>query len=230
MPSLEELFSQVEAARGDIIGLNQALVRIPSVNTGAMPTGNETPVCEYARDWLSEDGISSEILESAPNRGNLISRLEGSSGNAGLLFMSHTDVVPVEDEGKWRFPPFSATIHDERIYGRGSSDCKGLLTAQLMAVRLLKRSGIQLKDSLILAAGADEEHGGRYGFDWLAEHHPERIKAPFAVNEGGGVPIDSPSGLTYLLGVGEKGRLQVEVNIKGASAHASLPWLGNNAL
>ena len=230
MHSLEELLSQVDAAREEIIGLNQALVRITSVNTGAMPTGNETPVCEYVRDWLSEDGISSEILESAPNRGNLISRLEGSSGNAGLLFMSHTDVVPVEDEGKWRFPPFSATIHDERIYGRGASDCKGLLTAQLMAIRLLKRSGIQLKDSLILAAGADEEHGGRYGFGWLAEHHPERIKAPFAVNEGGGVPIDSPSGLTYLLGVGEKGRLQVEVNITGASAHASLPWLGNNAL
>ena len=96
MPGLEELFSQVDAARGDIIDLNQALVRIPSVNTGAMPTGNETPVCEYVRDWLSEDGISSEIIESAPNRGNLISRLEGSSGNAGLLFMSHTDMVPVE--------------------------------------------------------------------------------------------------------------------------------------
>ena len=230
MPNLDDLFSQVDAARDDILALEQALVRIPSVNTGFMPTGDETPVCEYVRDWLAEDGISSEILEAAPNRGNLIARLEGRSGKAGLMFMSHTDVVPVEDESKWRFPPFSATIADDRVFGRGSSDCKGLLTAQLMAMRLLKRNGIQLEDGLILASGADEEHGGRYGFGWLAENHPEKLAAPFAVNEGGGTPIQAAGTLTYVLGVGEKGRLQVEIDVKGTSSHASVPWQGTNAL
>ena len=230
MPDLDDLFSQVDAAREDILALEQALVRIPSVNTGFMPTGDETPVCEYVRDWLAEDGIPSEILEAAPNRGNLIARLEGRSGKAGLMFMSHTDVVPVEDESKWRFPPFSATIAEDRVFGRGSSDCKGLLTAQLMAMRLLKRNGIQLEDGLILASGADEEHGGRYGFGWLAENHPEKLAAPFAVNEGGGTPIQAAGVLTYVLGVGEKGRLQVEIDVKGTSSHASVPWQGTNAL
>ena len=160
MPNLDELFAQVDAAQDDIVALEQALVRIPSVNTGFMPTGDETPVCEYARDFLAQDGIPSEILESAPNRGNLIAGLDGRSGKAGLMFMSHTDVVPVEDASEWRFPPFSATIADGRIFGRGASDCKGLLTAQLMAMRLLRRNGIALEDGLILAAGADEEHAG----------------------------------------------------------------------
>ncbi len=230
MPNLEELFRQVDEARDDIIALEQALVRIPSVNTGFMPTGDETPVCELARDFLREDGIESEILESAPNRGNLIARLEGKSGKAGLMFMSHTDVVPVEDDTKWRFPPFSATIADDRIFGRGASDCKGLLTAQLMAVRILRRNGIELEDGLILAAGADEEHGGRYGFGWLADNYPEKLAAPFAVNEGGGTPIQATGALTYVLGVGEKGRLQVEIDVKGTSSHASVPWQGTNAL
>jgi acetylornithine deacetylase/succinyl-diaminopimelate desuccinylase-like protein len=230
MPTLEELFAQVDTQREDIIALEQALVRIPSVNSGFMPTGDETPVCEYIRDWLAEDGIQSEILGRTPERGNIIARIEGSNPEAGLMFMSHTDVVPVEEEEKWRFPPFSATIADGRIYGRGASDCKGLLTAQLYAMRLLVRNGIQLEDSLILCSGADEEHGGRYGFGWLAENHPEKIRAPFAVNEGGGTPIDSPSGLTYLLGTGEKGRLQVEIEVKGVSSHASVPWQGTNAL
>ena len=230
MPTLEELFAQVDAQREDIIALEQALVRIPSVNSGFMPTGDETPVCEYIRDWLAEDGIQSEILGRTPERGNIIARIEGSNPEAGLMFMSHTDVVPVEEEEKWRFPPFSATIADGRIYGRGASDCKGLLTAQLYAMRLLVRNGIQLEDSLILCSGADEEHGGRYGFGWLAENHPDKIRAPFAVNEGGGTPIDSPSGLTYLLGTGEKGRLQVEIEVKGVSSHASVPWQGANAL
>ncbi len=230
MPNLQELFAQVDASREDIIDLEQALVRIPSVNTGFMPTGNETPVCELARNFLAEDGIESEILESAPDRGNLIARIEGRSGKAGLLFMSHTDVVPVEDESKWQFPPFSATIHEGRIHGRGSSDCKGLLTCQLMAMRILKRNGIDLEDGLTLAAGADEEHGGRYGFGWLAERYPEKLAAPYAVNEGGGTPIKAAGAVTYVLGVGEKGRLQVEIDIKGTSSHASVPWQGTNAL
>ncbi len=230
MPDLTDLFRQVDQAENDIVALEQALVRIPSVNTGFMPTGDETPVCELARDFLAEDGIESEILESAPNRGNLIARLEGRSGDAGLMFMSHTDVVPVEDESKWRFPPFSATIAEGRIFGRGATDCKGLLTAQLMAVRILKRNGIELEDGLILAAGADEEHGGRYGFGWLADNYPEKLAAPFAVNEGGGTPIEAAGALTYVLGVGEKGRLQVEIDVKGTSSHASVPWQGTNAL
>lgn len=230
MPDLNDLLSQVDSMTDEIISLEQDLVRIPSVNTGIMPTGDETPVCEYIRDWLKVDGIDSEILGRVPERGNIIARLEGASGEAGLMFMSHTDVVPVEEEGKWRFPPFSATIDGNRIYGRGASDCKGLLTAQLTAMRLLKRNGIALKDSLILCSGADEEHGGRYGFGWLAENHPEKITAPFAVNEGGGTPIEAAGGLTYVLGVGEKGRLQIEIEVKGVSSHASVPWQGTNAL
>ena len=102
MSTIDDLLAQVEANRNQIIELEQELVRIPSVNTGFMPTGNETPVCEFAQGWLAKDGIASEILESAPGRGNLIARMEGRSGKAGLLFMSHTDVVPVEEEAKWR--------------------------------------------------------------------------------------------------------------------------------
>ena len=229
MPTLDELLGQVDSMEEEIVRLEQDLVRIPSVNTGFMPTGDETPVCEYADRFLAVDGIQSETLERAPGRGNFIAKLEGRSGKSGLMFMSHTDVVPVEEESKWRYPPFSAEIHDGRIYGRGASDCKGLLTAQLVAMRLLKRNGVELEDGLILASGADEEHGGRYGFGWLAESHPEKITAPYAVNEGGGTTIKAAGNTVYVVGVGEKGRLQIEIDVKGSSAHASVPWQGTNA-
>ena len=230
MSNLESLLDQVDDMRDEIIALEQALVRIPTVNTGFMPTGNETEACRYIEKWLSEDSIASETIESAPDRGNLIARLKGKSGKAGLMFMSHLDVGPGEEEEKWRVPPFSATVADGRIFGRGASDCKALLTCQLVAMRLLKRNNIELKDDLILASCADEEHGGRYGFGWMAEHHPEKLDAPYAVNEGGGVPISAAGALTYLLGIGEKGRLQLEIEVRGSSAHASTPWQGSNAL
>jgi acetylornithine deacetylase/succinyl-diaminopimelate desuccinylase-like protein len=230
MPNLDEILAQVDDETNEIIALEQALIQIPSVNSGTMPTGNETIVCNYIRDWLARDGVHADILESAPGRGNIITRLEGQSNKAGLMFMSHTDVVPVEDEAKWLYPPFSATIANGRIFGRGASDCKGLLTAQLMALRFLKRNNVKLADSLILASCADEEHGGRYGFGWMAKHFPDKLAAPYAINEGGGSPIDTAGTLTYVVGVGEKGRLQIEFTIKGISSHASVPWAGTNAL
>ena len=205
MSTLDELLVQVDAARDDIVKLEQDLVRIPSVNTGFMPTGNETAVCDYIRDWLAEDGVDSETLESAPGRGNIIASLKGRSDSPGLMFMAHLDVVPVEDETKWTYPPFSATIANGRIYGRGSSDCKALLTAQMMASRILLRNSVELKDDLLLSFSADEEHGGRYGVGWLADNHPEKITAPYAVNEGGGQPADAAGNLAYIVNLGRKG-------------------------
>ena len=229
MSQLDALLTQVDQNFDEILSLHRDLVRIPSVNTGFMPTGNETEAADYARQWLGQRGISSEILESDKDRGNLIAEMPGASGENKLLLMSHLDVVPVEDEAKWNYAPFGAEVDAGRVYGRGASDCKGLLACQMMAMSLLQRNGVELSDNLILASGADEESGGRYGFGWLAENHPEKIRAPLAVNEGGGTHLNVAGTTTYLLGVGEKGRLEVKLDIRGTSAHASTPWLGDNA-
>ena len=230
MDKFRDLTNQVDNHIDEIIQLEQDLVKIESVNSGTIPTGNETEVCEYIKVWLGKYDIKSSILESIPGRGNIIAELAGESSRNGLMFMSHTDVVPVEDTSKWQYPPFGGVLDKGRIYGRGASDCKGLLTSQMMAMKLLKVNGLALKENLILVSGADEEHGGRYGFGWLAENHPDKITARYAINEGGGTALSVAGTSAYQLGVGEKGRLQVEISIKGTSAHASMPWQGENAL
>ena len=230
MDKFRDLTNQVDNHIDEIIQLEQDLVKIESVNSGTIPTGNETEVCEYIKVWLGKYDIKSSILESIPGRGNIIAELSGESSRNGLMFMSHTDVVPVEDASKWQYPPFGGVLDKGRIYGRGASDCKGLLTSQMMAMKLLKVNGLPLKENLILVSGADEEHGGRYGFGWLAENHPDKITARYAINEGGGTALSVAGTSAYQLGVGEKGRLQVEISIKGTSAHASMPWQGENAL
>ena len=70
MTQLQDLLAQVDSARDDIIALEQALVRIPTVNTGFMPTGDESLVCEYVKEWLSMDGIECQILEAARKKNN----------------------------------------------------------------------------------------------------------------------------------------------------------------
>lgn len=226
---LDDLLQQVDKNQDELVAIEQALVRIPSVNTGVMPTGNETPVCEYIAAKLAANGIDSQTLESAPGRGNLVARMSGD-GSMRLLFMAHTDVVPVENETEWTYPPFGGEVHDGRVWGRGSHDMKGMLASEMMAMLLLKRAGVTLGGSLILAACADEEAGGVYGAGWLAKTNPELILADVAVNEGGGTAARTPSGLAYFLTVGEKGRYEVHITIEGRSWHASQPWRADNPL
>jgi acetylornithine deacetylase/succinyl-diaminopimelate desuccinylase-like protein len=227
MPTIEELLPSVEAARDEIIALHQEIVRIPTINYGSRPdTGDETAVAEVLHAKYQAEGIHSELIESAPGRGNVIARLPGQGKR--LLFMSHTDVVPVEDESLWEHPPFSATIDKGRIYGRGSDDDKGDVVAHMMAAILLHRAGVKLGGELILLAAADEESGGRWGAGWVAKNHPEKIRADWAINEGGGNPIRTSQGLVFPLCTGEKGRLEVKLTKMGRSGHASRPWAADN--
>ncbi len=230
MSELAALLSGVDALRDEMVAFHQDIVRFATVNTGAMPTGNETPCCEYIQTRLKGEGIEAEILESAPTRGNLIARLPGTGGGSSLLFMSHLDVVPVEDAATWSHPPFGAEIADDKIWGRGSDDAKSVTTASYFATVLLKRLGLPLRGDLIFTATADEESGGNYGYGWLAEHAPAKIRATYALNEGGGAPLLSREGLLYSLALGEKGRLEVTLTLAGRSAHASQPWNADNAL
>ncbi len=225
---IDNLLASVDNARDEIVDLLQTIVRVPSVNMGARAdTGNESAVCDVLRAKLQAENIDFQVHESAPGRGNLIARM-GPAGHNRLLVMSHTDVVPVEDESLWEHPPFSGTLDRGRIYGRGSDDDKTDVAAYCMAMLLLKRSGLRLQDGLVWLAAADEESGGRWGAGWVAEHHREMIKADVAVNEGGGVHVHSPAGLLYPVALGEKGRLEARITRQGRSGHASVPWRADN--
>lgn len=228
MVKLDTLFRLVDEQADEAVGLLVDLIRFETVNTGIMPTGDELPLCRYVQERLAAEGIAAEILPSAENRGNLIARLPGRTGRPRLLLMGHTDVVPVENAAEWRYPPFAGMVAEGRVWGRGAADMKDMVAAEIMALILLRRAGVELDGDLILAAAADEETGGAYGFGWLAEHAPDAIRADYAINEGGGGPIPLADGLAYTVQVGEKGRLEAHITLRGRPAHAASPWLGDN--
>src|SRR5207248_6053986 len=156
-------------------------------------------------------------------------RLPGEVDHSRLLLMSQSDVVPAGDERSWTKPPFGGVIEDGRLYGRGSSDMKGTVAAEAMALILLRRTGVPLRRSLTFLCAADEEAGGAWGAGWVAREHGARIRSDYALNEGGGTLVRMDDRLCCMLGLGEKGRYEVHIDVAGQACHAATAWRGDNA-
>lgn len=201
--------------------------RLLQLNT-TNPPGNERLAADLIADILAQNGLDATILESAPGRATLVSRLHGDGSLPALLIMGHTDVVTAEPD-KWEHGPFSGHMDEAGyIYGRGAVDMKQTVVAHLMAFLTVKRmfhdQGILPKRDLIFMALADEETGGKFGAHWVADHHPHLIQdAEFALNEGGGWGTEF-NGKRYIgIQAGEKGTSRFWLRARGKPGHGSVP-------
>ncbi len=207
-----------ESVGKEVVICLQDLLRFDTRN----PPGNETQAAEHLRAVLQSEGIESKIVGPHPDRGTIIARLHGDGSEAPLLLMSHTDVVAVEPE-KWTYAPFSGTIANECIYGRGALDMKNMVAMELMTMLLLKRTGVPLKRDVIFMAAADEEVGGFAGAGWVVDHYPELIRAAYALNEGGGTGIEINGQRYYTVQTAEKGTARFRLRTTGKPGHGSVP-------
>lgn len=145
-----------------------------------------------------------------------------------FLLMAHQDVVPVEEgtERGWELPPFAGERDEYHLYGRGSLDDKGSLIAILEAVEGLLEEGYSPVATVYLAFGHDEEAGGT-GAEAVAALLSDRgVRLSFVLDEGGAVAIDFFPGVDVpvaLVGIGEKGYVNVEVSARGQGGHSSAP-------
>jgi acetylornithine deacetylase/succinyl-diaminopimelate desuccinylase-like protein len=146
---------------------------------------NETEGARFLQAILEQHGIESELIESAPGRGNLYARLTGRQQGGGLLLLNHIDVVPA-DEAEWSRPPFEAVVRDGVLFGRGVLDMKGIAITQLAAFIQASKAPEGLQRDLVFLATADEEQGGDLGVVWLIENRPDIFEGiNWALNEGG---------------------------------------------
>jgi acetylornithine deacetylase/succinyl-diaminopimelate desuccinylase-like protein len=99
-----------------------------------------------------------------------------------------------------------------------------------MVMKLLKRNRVALKGDVILAATADEEQGGTSGADYLLRNYPEKISAPYVLNEGGGSAMPTRNGNVFTVQTAEKGILWFKVKAKGTPGHGSMPNVADNAI
>jgi acetylornithine deacetylase/succinyl-diaminopimelate desuccinylase-like protein len=211
--------------RDEAVGLLQELLRLNTVN----PPGNETIAAELLRSYLEGSDVSCELYAREPERANLVARIPGRGDGPSLLLLSHTDTV-VADPTEWSVDPWSGTLEDGCVWGRGALDMKGHVAAAATAIATLAREGFEPAGDLVFAATADEEVGVDVGLSWLCREHPDAVRTDYCVNEGGGERVFVDGRPLYLCTTAEKMSAPFRLRVHGRSGHASMPGIADNAL
>jgi acetylornithine deacetylase/succinyl-diaminopimelate desuccinylase family protein len=190
--------------------VSSQLVRINTEN----PPGRELEAARYVAERAAELGLKTRVLEHGGGRGSTVAVMESGQPGPVLMFNTHLDTVPIGSLDDWSFHPFEKGVAGGVLYGRGAVDAKGCLASMLAAIQLVERLE---RGCLVLAAVADEEVGG-LGSVQVAKYL-ERID--YAV-------LGEPTGLKLMLG--NRGRGEIVVEVRGTPAHAATPLKGVNAI
>jgi carboxypeptidase PM20D1 len=146
-----------------------------------------------------------------------------------VLFMSHMDVVPIEEitRPEWTHPPFDGVVEDGIIWGRGSLDDKIGVMSLLESMELLLAENIRPARSVYLAFGHDEEVGGEDGAEQIAKLLVSQgLRFDFVLDEGGAVTrgqIDGIDNEVAVIGVSEKGYVNLRLTVNAPGGHSSQP-------
>ena len=198
------LLDEVRRRRQELHELCASLIRIPSEN----PPGDTTALVAFVTEYLNACGIKPQIHAPKPHMPNVVATL--GTGRRNLVLSGHLDEFPAGDG--WTFPPFSGTLADGKIMGRGAGDMKAGLAVALFLVSLLRERDVELGGRVTIAFASDEETGGRWGTEWLLANVPDVRGDACLIGESSG---------TWSIGIGEKGVLWLRLVASGVSGHSA---------
>lgn len=182
----------------NLFELTKQLMSIPSVS------GEEEAAGFWLRDYLESLGWTVELQKVSENQNNVIAYLNETPR---VWLSTHMDTVP----------PFIAPTEDEeKIYGRGSCDAKGIIAAQIVAAELLRQQGIE---DIGLLYTVEEERASTGAK--VANDHPLAAKCEYLIN---GEPTDND------LAIGSKGAFRAKIKTTGRAAHSAYPEQGESAI
>lgn len=148
-------------------------------------------------------------------------------GSPHLVFAGHTDVVPAGPITEWQSPPFTPTISDGLLIGRGAADMKSSLAAMIVAVESLLREHPEHPGTLSFLITSDEEgeaiHGTAHAIRAL---HKEGIKPDYCVV---GEPSSSVA-LGDVVRCGRRGSLNAHLLVHGVQGHVAYPSAARNPI
>ncbi len=182
----------------ELFELTKQLMSIPSVS------GDEEAVGFWLRDYLTSLGWTVELQPVSVNQNNVIAWLNDTPR---VWLSTHIDTVP---------PFIPPTEDDEKIYGRGACDAKGIIAAQITAAEELRRGGIEDIGLLYTVEEERSSTGAR-----AANDHPLAAKCEYLIN---GEPTDND------LAIGSKGTFRLNIKTAGKAAHSAYPEQGDSAI
>jgi acetylornithine deacetylase len=218
-----------ESSTVDALPILKKLVSIPSVNPmGRDVSGDEYyegRVTEWLVSWLQLHHLPFEIVETAPGRANVISRIDSPGATRTILLDAHQDTVPVDG---MTIPPYEPTERDGRIYGRGSCDVKGGMAAMLAAFTRLSKTRPAGMPNIVLSMTCDEE-ATSLGINHLVGSWSGKMASYRLCPERPDVAIIAEPTLLDIV-VAHRGATRWQIKTTGRACHSSRPNEGINAI
>ena len=191
---------------------------------------------EHLTDWTEFEKFQTLLTEIYPKihekstlrklgKTGLLYHLPGKDSSKCAVMMAHYDVVPAK-ANSWDQPSFDGVVENGVLWGRGTLDTKGSLCGIMEALEQLLNDGFIPACDLYLSFSGDEEISGDSCpaiVDWFEE---QGIKPDLVLDEGGAVVDHSfpgYDGLCAMVGIAEKGHLNVRFSMEAAGGHASTP-------
>jgi acetylornithine deacetylase len=216
--------ADLRARREDLHGLLAALVAFDTTGRmGAEPARDEEPLQHYVAGRLRAIDADVGLWEPVVPRGQrcapdgmdfagrpqLAGRIGGAGRGRSLLMAGHIDCVSVEPRGQWTSDPYSLSLRDGRLYGRGVADMKGGVAAILFVLEAFHRLGVRLAGDVLMCTVTDEETTG--AGSWAAADH--------GVAADAGI-VPEPTGFNAWVAC--MGWVTATLTIPGRAGHAAL--------
>jgi len=198
---------RAEAGEKQIVDLLLDLIRIPSFS------GRERAVVERIAAEMKKLGYADVRLDGL---GNVIGRI--GSGPRLIAFDAHVDTVYPGDRSQWSHDPFQPRLADGKIWGRGAADQKAGLACMIVAGRIIEELNLNKEFTLLFVGSVQEEDCEGLCWKYLVEE--EKIRPELVVST-------EPTSLDIYRG--QRGRMEIEIAVKGRSCHGSAPERGDNA-
>jgi len=206
--SRRKIMAAAQALEKDVVRFLRELIAIPAESC------QEGPVIRRIRQEMEKVGFDEVRVDPM---GNLLGRI--GRGRKVIMMDSHTDTVGVGDIREWSFDPFQGKVEDGFIYGRGACDQRAGMASLVYAGKIIQEMNL-LGDYTLYVAGTVQEEDCD-GLPWVYILKEDGIKADCVV-------LTEPTNLRVHRG--HRGRMEMEVHLRGRSCHASAPERGDNAI
>jgi len=204
--------------------LAEQLISRPSV------TPEDAGCLELIATRLATLGFICERMDSGPESfrvRNLWAIRRGKPGSRTIVFAGHTDVVPPGPLDQWSSNPFTPTVRDGKLYGRGAADMKGSIAAMVVACEEFLAANREPRVSIAFLLTSDEEGPAVDGSVRVCEALSKRgerfdcciVGEPTAVVRTGDTIKN-----------GRRGTMSGKLTVKGEQGHIAYPQLARNPI